>query len=219
MRYEYLSHMSAEGSNPVYGGYGSIGIHRCKSIARGDSANVSSFQMENHWGTHVDAPNHFFDNGMRVSEYPPQYWFFKSPCVLQVFLRPSEALNMSIEIMPEADLLLIQSNWCKLRHAEAYVRENPGIDPDVGFQLRSRYPRLRAVGIDWISVSPFADRTLGRLSHKAFLDPNGQNSPILLIEDMNLTMGLASLREVVVMPLRIEALDSAPCTVVGVFDD
>ncbi|MBF0456650.1 MAG: cyclase family protein [Nitrospirae bacterium] len=218
MRYEYLSYALAEKDNPVYGGTKSLDIKMRKSIAAGDTANVSSFTMENHWGTHVDAPNHFFDNGMKVYEYPPEFWFFKNPQVLSVSLEPSEVIKLPLEIMPQTDLLLIQSNWGKRRHEEAYVKSNPGIDPEVGLYLRSTYPHLRAVGLDWISVSPYADRQLGRHTHRAFLDPGGRNATILLIEDMNLSMELESLREVVVLPLRIEGLDSAPCTVVGLFD-
>lgn len=224
MRYSYLSYALAEKNNPVYGGTTSLDIQTRKSISRGDAANVSSFTMENHWGTHVDAPNHFFDNGMKVYEYPPGFWFFKNPQVMTVSLEPSEIIKLPLEILPiaiapQTDLLLIQSSWGKRRHEEAYVRENPGIDPEVGIYLRSNYPHLRALGIDWISVSPYADRQLGRHTHRAFLDPCGQNAPILLIEDMNLSMKLASLREVVVLPLRIEGLDSAPCTIAGLFDD
>ncbi|MBF0553886.1 MAG: cyclase family protein [Nitrospirae bacterium] len=223
MRYEFLSYTLAEGKNPVYGGAESgaesIEIQTRKSIDMGDAANVYSFTMENHWGTHVDAPNHFFNDGMKIYEYPPEFCFFKNPQVFRVSLQPSEVIQGLRDVNPRTDLLLIQSDWCKLRHKEVYVKENPGIAPDVGFYLRRQCPHLRAVGLDWISVSPYTDRQLGRLTHRAFLDPDGQNAPILLIEDMNLSMELASLREVVVFPLRIDALDSAPCTAVGLFDD
>ncbi|MBF0516201.1 MAG: cyclase family protein [Nitrospirae bacterium] len=219
MRYEFLCHTLSDDLNPVYGGHKSIAIERLKSIEGGDSANVSSFTMENHWGTHVDAPNHFFEHGIRVSEYPAEFWFFKNPQVIQVELKPSEVISALPEISLQADMLLIQSGWCSCRHEDVYVKENPGIDPAVGFSLRSKFPRLRAVGLDWISVSPYTDRTLGRLTHRAFLDPEGQGSPILLVEDMDLSMTLDALREVVVLPLRISGLDSAPCTIIGQFDD
>ncbi|MBF0319033.1 MAG: cyclase family protein [Nitrospirae bacterium] len=218
MRYIFLSHTLAE-ENPVYGGRNTLEILARKSISNGDSANVSSFTMENHWGTHVDAPKHFFDKGMRVSQYPPEFWIFKHPQVLMASLNPSGVIKELKGIDPQTDLLLIQSGWCSRRHEEVYVKENPGIHPDVGLYLRNKYPRVRAIGIDWISVSPYADRTLGRLSHQAFLDPDGQGAPIVLIEDMDLSCGLASLREAVVLPLRIEGLDSAPCTVLGLIDD
>ena len=52
MKYRYLSH--AFTSNiPVYdGGYASLAIDSVKSIISGDSSNVYSITIENHWGTH-----------------------------------------------------------------------------------------------------------------------------------------------------------------------
>ena len=37
-----------------------------KSIQRGDSANVFRIEIENHWGTHVDAPEPF----LRIQQHP-----------------------------------------------------------------------------------------------------------------------------------------------------
>ena len=72
-------------------------------------------------------------------------------------------------------------------------------------------------GIDWISISPYQDRELGREAHRVFLDQKGRNNPVLLIEDMDLSCDLTKLRELWVLPLRVEKIDSAPCTVIGGF--
>ena len=52
-----------------------------------------------------------------------------------------------------------------------------------------------------------------------FLDRKGRNNPVLLIEDMDLSCDLTKLRELWVLPLRVEKVDSAPCTVIGGFSD
>ena len=41
-------------------------IKRTSSIASGDNANVSEVSMSCHTGTHVDAPDHFLNNGVTV---------------------------------------------------------------------------------------------------------------------------------------------------------
>src|SRR5258708_12541704 len=41
-----------------------------KRIARGDSSNVSALHMSAHSGTHVDAPRHFFDEGLSTEALP-----------------------------------------------------------------------------------------------------------------------------------------------------
>jgi kynurenine formamidase len=207
---------------PVYGGSGLLNIRRVKSLTGGDFANVFCFNMENHWGTHIDAPYHFFENGKKIIDYPPRYWFFKSPQVIKVSLSPAEILTCSEwikDINPNTDILLFQSGWDRFRGQEIYSQENPGIHPEVGFFLREKYPEIRAIGIDWISISPYKNRELGRESHRVFLGSEGHNNPMLLIEDMNMSFDLTMLRELYVMPLMVDAFDSAPCTIIGAFND
>lgn len=207
---------------PVYGGTALLDIHAIKSIAKGDSANVFGFLLQNHWGTHIDCPAHFFEDGRKVTDYPPEFWLFRNPQVIEVSLKPNELLqyNRWTEyINPETDILLFKSGWYKLRNREIYSFENPGIHPEVGFFLREKYPAIRAVGIDWISLSPYKDRHIGREAHKAFLNHNGINNPILVIEDMDLSHDMKGLQELRTIPLLIDMLDSAPCTVIGLFND
>ncbi|BCB96313.1 metal-dependent hydrolase [Dissulfurispira thermophila] len=219
--YIYLSYILTN-ELPVYGGMTSLNIDAVKSISYGDLANVYSFTMQNHWGTHVDCPAHFFENGKNVTDYSPEFWFFKNPQVVEISLKPSELLYCNTwikQIDCSTDILILRSGWYKLRDNKQYYKENPGIHPEVGYFLRKNYPQIRAIGIDWISISPFQNRDIGREAHRAFLNPNGMNKPILLIEDMNLSSNLMGIKEVWVMPLRVETIDSAPCTVIGVIKD
>ncbi len=221
MKYRYLSHVLSE-EIPVFGGRDSVDISRVRSISTGDSVNIDQFSMKSHCGTHIDAPNHFFERGKRIADYPSELWFFKSPHVLQMNLKPSETLLCDewIEnIHKNSDILLFQSGWTRFRREEIYGFQNPGVHRDVGLYLRKKYPNLKAIGIDWISISPYQNRPLGREAHRAFLDPEGKNNPILIIEDMDLSCNLTNLKEVFVFPLRIETLDSAPCTAIGGFLD
>lgn len=39
-----------------------------KNISEGSVSNLSAFSMCSHNGTHVDAPNHFVDNGKKIDE-------------------------------------------------------------------------------------------------------------------------------------------------------
>jgi len=221
MKHVYLSY-SMTSKNPVYGGVADIKPFQVKSISGGSSSNVYSVTMQNHWGTHVDAPNHFFENGLTVNDYPADFWFFKFPIVIRIDLKPGELLRCAdwIESMKHGtDIVLFKSGWGKLRKTEKYGMDNPGMHPEVGFFLREKYPSVRAVGIDWVSISSFENRDAGREAHRAFLDPEGSNNPVLIIEDMDLSHDFKGLREVWVAPLRVEGIDSAPCTVMGLIDD
>lgn len=206
---------------PVYGGRGSLNIKNIKSLHSGDSANVFSFTMENHWGTHVDCPAHFFENGLSAADYPPETWFFKKPFVLPLKLEENSLISPEdINEIPEGtDLLLIKSGFSCFRGTEKYTHNNPGLRPEAGIRLRERHPYVRAIGFDFISLSPYQNRNLGREAHRAFLDPEGVNAPILVIEDMDLSADLTRLISVWIFPLRISGVDSAPCTVIGAVED
>jgi len=113
MKYRFLSHILAS-PLPTYGGQGSVMIEPVKSIQGGDSANVFRITIENHWGTHVDAPYHFFDDGKKIADYLPEFWIFKSPMTIKVDLKPSEVLSSGDwlnAITPGTDILLFQSGW------------------------------------------------------------------------------------------------------------
>jgi arylformamidase len=221
LKYRYLSY-ELKSEIPIYGGRASIHTSAVKSLANGDSSNTFRFSIENHWGTHIDGPNHFFKNGSKIIDYPPEYWFFEFPQVIQANLRSSELLNIEGWIQnvdTKSDLLLFQSGWNRLRENKVYVEENPGIDPNVAIYLRKHYPKIKAIGIDWVSISPYKNKLSGREAHRAFLDPEGKNHPILIIEDMDLSYDLEKLKKVMVFPIRMELIDSAPCTVIGEFND
>lgn len=221
MKYRYLSYPVSEGM-PVYGGRADIKVEATRSILRGDSANACRFLMESHWGTHVDAPRHFFVNGDSVENYPPRTWIFKTPEIINVHLAPSEILklgNWTKKIRQSADILLFRSGWARFRKQDKYIYENPGIHPEAGVYLRKKCRRLRAIGIDWISISSAKDKSLGREAHRAFLNPKDTGRPLLIVEDMALSAGLSGLKSVIILPFVVSGTDSAPCTALGVFRD
>lgn len=218
---KYLSHIIMP-RIPVYG----LGCKRkidlkpIKSIKKGDSSLTFRFGMENHWGTHVDCPAHIFNNGSKVADYKADFWIFRKPQVLSVKLKAGQILkasDLNAEIKRETDLLILRSGWNKVRGKRIYTLANPGIDPDFAKWLKKQFPLIRAIGFDWISVSSYKDRQLGRKAHREFLRSGLKVRPILLIEDMDLSKELKGLKQVWVAPFLISGLDSAPCTVMGIF--
>jgi len=217
MKFCFLSH-PYKIDQPAYGGKIRLSIKSIKSIINGDPSNEYEITIQNHWGTHIDAPNHFFSHGKKVIDYPPDFWVFIHPKVIDVTIKENEILNtLDFNLLDnDTDLLLLRSGWSKRRDEDAYCIANPGIDPNIAMALRKNLPELRAVGIDWISVSSFKNRELGRMAHRNFLNPDGPNNPILIIEDMDLPDNLEGLQYVIVIPLRFEGIDSSPCTVIAI---
>ena len=66
--YISLSHW-IDGSSPTYGDQGGFNRESISSIKKGRTANSEFWSFNNHIGTHIDFPKHFFDKGKSSSDY------------------------------------------------------------------------------------------------------------------------------------------------------
>ncbi|MBI4707954.1 MAG: cyclase family protein [Candidatus Omnitrophica bacterium] len=219
MKVKYLSYIFDK-SNPIYRNTcASLLIRAKKSISKGDSCNVFRFSMESHWGTHVDAPAHFFNKAKKIADYKPDFWLFKKPCVINLPVSSEEVIELKdikSKVNNEHDLVLIQTGFSKFRGSRTYSFNNPVVDPEVGLWLRTNRPKVRAVGFDFISIGSRQKKEMAKIAHRAFLNPKSKGKPILIIEDMDLRGNLLGLKEVWLAPLLVKGIDSAPCVALGI---
>jgi kynurenine formamidase len=66
--------------------------------------------------------------------------------------------------------------------------------------------------MDFISLTSYQNRELGREAHRMFL---GGDRPILLIEDMDLSKIMNSPKSISCIPLLINGLDGSPVTIIA----
>jgi arylformamidase len=186
-----------------------------RSIANGDTANTKFVSFHNHSGTHVDFPNHFFQDGKVCQDYNADFWIFEKPYLLVKDVKPNDLIKINetelLLIPEETDLLLLKTCFSDFREDELYWKNNPGISPEVADQLRMRCPAIRVIGMDFISLTSFQNREIGRAAHREFLG----KQPILLIEDMNLKKLVNSPVKVMCFPVLLKDSDGAPITVVA----
>ena len=221
MKAVWLSHV-LNNSTPLYGGAKEISISADRSITSGDSCNTSNLKISSHAGTHVDAPCHFYQDGRTVDSYPPGQWIFSSPALIEKDSSPGRildeyALSQSLaNVERTTDLLLIKTGFEKYRYESAYWETGPGLAASLASVLLNSFPRLKAIGIDSLSISSLLNRQEGRLAHEAFLSRN-----ILLFEDMSLCQLQPNVpvRQVIALPLRYAAADGAPCSIVAWIDE
>lgn len=216
-RVELLSHFLNE-KTPGYGGSSGVKIKHASKIADGASSNSQEWTISNHIGTHIDLPAHFDNEGMRLNQFNASSWIFSSPFLLKLHSHPGQIFEVNTEfqsIPMEADILLIKTDFQKFRHEEQYWKNNPGFSPDLALWLRRERPNLRCVGFDFISITSYSNRPLGREAHRAFLGKYGETNPIIVIEDMNLQFLESSPGEVIVAPLLIDQADGSPVTVLA----
>ena len=172
----------------------------------------------NHIGTHVDVPYHFFENGMQLTDYKPDFWIFNNPQCVEVSCGDGHLIcieDLKGEIKANTDLLLLRTGYEKYRNGERYWNKNPGLSPEIAKKLRELYPNIRALGTDLISVTSFLHRKIGRETHREFLGNQYKTDPIVLIEDMSLVGFNNYSSKVIVLPLLIVDADGAPCTIVS----
>lgn len=203
---------------PLYGGATGISVEQKSRIGAESSSNTQVWSFPNHSGTHIDAPRHFIDDGKTLTDYPASFWVFERPQLLDVTCAPGELIteeNVRDRIVDGTDLLLLRTGFERYRGEQLYWENNPGLGPGLATFLREKYPSVRVVGLDAVSVSRWQDRPTGRLAHKAFLGHDSASEPILLVEDMKLSLCPAVLKQAVIAPLLVENADGGPVTVLA----
>lgn len=203
-------------STPLYGGGKGISISPDRSIINGDTANTKQLSFQNHSGTHIDFPNHFFENGKTAENYTADFWMFKKPFLVLRKAEENEIFCLSDDEMKkipdEIDFLIIKTGFGVFRGEEKYWKYNPGFAPIFATKLREKFPNLKVIGMDFISLTSYQNRELGREAHRTFL---GGDRPILLIEDMDLSKIMYSPKSISCLPLMINGLDGSPVTIIA----
>lgn len=201
---------------PLYGGVKGISVETERSIPAGDTANTKNLKFQNHSGTHIDFPNHFFKDGLTSELYAADYWMFKNSFLLSIDAAENEIIDITdkvLELVPaNADFLIYKTGFGKYREEEKYWKNNPGFSPASADALRKKLPGLKVLGMDFISLTSYQNRKLGRESHRSFL---GGEHPILLVEDMDLSLLTYSPISFSCTPLMVKGLDGAPVTIIA----
>lgn len=216
MDYIYLSHPLSE-LTPTFGNRDKFELKVNSSIRHGHTSNSYSFTFSsNHLGTHIDLPNHFYDNGKRISDILPAEWIFNRVQIVSVPCDDAKLIDiydMDGMIDENVELLLIKTGFQKYRSTEKYWNENPGISPQLAIYLKNTCSNLRCIGFDFISLTSWKFRNEGKEAHKILLGSNERRNPIFIIEDMSLQNVFGDIINVIALPLVVEHADSSPVTV------
>jgi len=212
---------------PVHPDLTKITITPKTRITQGDDYNTSVITVENHSGTHVDAPSHFLKDGRPIYTYGPDELIFNSLLLLDLSKTADELINKedfrtALEQFEtdqlDFDCILIRTGFGKYRETdpEKYLTKNPGSSPEAVSYLRGKLPKLRCLAIDTVSMSRYGRmREMIEVHQTAFQEKAEFGKPLLFVEDLNL-QSLQSgmiLEEIMIIPWQVEGIDSAPCTV------
>jgi len=173
-------------------------IERRARITAGDTVNTAAFSTSTHTGTHVDAPYHYDENGIRLHDIPLSTWVGTCRVIHAVGhgVVPPTILD-GFESLPERVLLYTgqPAEW------QAFPEDFSAISPDLVRTLASRGVRL--IGTDAPSVDPLTSKTLD--AHHAC-----RESGVLILEGLNLHGVPEGDYELVCLPLPLHDADGAP---------
>ena len=198
-------------------------LRQIYDLAKGDVCNSFYFTSSNHCGTHVDAPRHFSAGGRSIADYHLSELVFSHATLLDVPLTDNQLIEPRhleaavAQADPDADLILLRSGFGRFRDDEPrYVERSPGFGPDAAVFLMESFPKLRALAVDFISISSLAHETAGAEAHRIFLGCTVYATrPVLIVEDALMPNALPTLVRVFIVPWMLKGLDSAPCTFFG----
>ena len=219
MPFVWLSHVLSD-NTPLYGGADNLQIIPEKAIQSGDSCNTSFIKMPSHAGTHVDVPKHFIADGRAIDSFSAGEWIFYDPCIIKIDILPGTLIEqkhiINYNMFERADFIIFKTGFENCRKDDIFWQQSPGLAAELADFLLIKCPKLRAVGMDFISISSLKHRDKGRMAHREFLQRG-----ILIFEDMRLSelQPHTHLQKVIALPLRFKQGDGAPVTIVGVINE
>jgi kynurenine formamidase len=188
----------------VYPGNPDFIVNRVRDIEKGDSVNISQIVMGSHTGTHIDAPRHFIEDGMCVSDIPLD-WLNGSAMVIDA----TGFNSISVDFLKQYEIdegmrLLFKTDNSNTENAGKILNDYCTLDYEAAEYLVEKQVRL--VGIDYLSVErPKELRIKGKSVHVTLLEKN-----IIILEGLSLGAVSEGEYELHCLPLRFENGDGCP---------
>jgi arylformamidase len=194
---------------PVWPGDPPVQIECVASINKGDPANLTRLSLGAHTGTHVDAPYHFFEKGLKVDQLPLST-LIGTAYVLEV--HPEERTMTATDLgslgLPSTIQRLL------LKTDNSYLWEGGLLEFERSFiHLSGDAARwivkrgIKLIGVDYLSVDSFDSGD--KVVHHTLL-----KAGVVIIEGLNLSHVTQGVYQLYCLPLKIVDSDGAPARVV-----
>jgi arylformamidase len=197
-------------ATPTYPGDPGIEIKKWKTLANGDSSNVSLIDFGLHSGTHVDAPAHFIEGAATVDALPLEHLLGKAE-VVEV---DDHVTSIDEPTVREKCSTGVQRILFKTRNSAFWDKPEAGFREDFAY-LEPEAARwlveqgVKLVGIDYLSIEKYHSTTFE--THRTLLS-NG----VVILEGLDLRAVAAGSYELICLPLKVVggSGDGAPARVV-----
>jgi arylformamidase len=190
---------------PAYPGNPEFELQPVKRIADGGSSNVSRLVLGTHTGTHVDAPKHFFDDGIGVDALPLDLLLGRTR-VIEITRRGGIGADELAAARLREDLrVLLKTSNSALWNGESFHQDYTYLTEGGARYLVEQ--GVKVIGIDYLSVEQY--KKPGAPAHRALLSQG-----IVIIEGLNLAEAEPGMYEMYCLPLRVAGADGAPARVI-----
>ncbi len=182
-------------------------VDNMMSMEKGENMNVTAVSMCSHFGTHIDAPRHYFAQGKAVDEIPPN--ILVGPCKVIEYEGKSHIPGdfiRNLDLVGVTRLFIRTSNSPKLIKSEFY-EDYLALTIEAAQILVEK--GIKLVGVDGYSIGPF-DPAQGMPVHRIFL---GGGPDQAAIEEVNLTGVEPGDYQAIALPIRLTDLEAAPARV------
>ena len=168
-----------------------------------DGYNLELLFFSSHTGTHLDAPYHFTENGMKIHEIPLERLISDA-----VLIKIKKGKNQSVQ---KSDIIKFEKTYGKIQNKSTiifftgwqknlknanYFTENPGLSTSAATYLASKNTNL--IGIDSPSIDLGKNKNFP--VHKIL-----SNNNILIVENLaNLDKISAQNFKLIVLPLKLK---------------
>ncbi|MEX0656765.1 MAG: cyclase family protein [Nitrosopumilaceae archaeon] len=168
-----------------------------------DSYNLELLFFSSHTGTHLDAPYHFNENGMKIHEIPLER-LISDAVLIKIKKEKNQSIQKSDIIkfekthgkIPNKSTIIFFTGWQKNLKKTNYFTENPGLSVSAVTYLASKNTNL--VGIDSPSIDLGKSKTFP--AHKILSKNN-----ILIAENLkNLDKISTQIFKLIVLPLKLK---------------
>jgi kynurenine formamidase len=153
---------------PTFGG--APGIAMDKTVAFDESGyQLFRLAIDEHSGTHIDAPLHFTEDGTSVDEMPPETLICPL-CVIDIADKAAQDPNAMVEAedleawisangeIPQGALMAMRSGWAEKVGTPAFRTDGEGNFAFPGFSLAAAEALIErgvaAIGVDTLSLDP-----------------------------------------------------------------
>ena len=188
----------------IWPGNEAVALTRSRSMDKGDHLNMTSLALSVHTGTHVDAPDHFLNNGQGIDSLPLD--ILTGPCYVTQL--PDDVDEISADVLEripigEGTIRLLfgtrNSRWWA-RQDYQFHNDYVAVTADGAEWLVEH--GIKLVGVDYLSVAPMEDSTA---PHVTLL-----KAGVIIVEGLNLAEIPRGFYNLYCLPLNIQGADGAP---------